>query len=213
MWKSIKGYEGYYEVSDEGKVRSLDRTIAYPDGHVQHLKGKNLHFTKVNSGYLQVALNKEGKKKRYYVHRLVGSTFLDNPNNFSDINHKDYNKENNCYENLEWMSHIDNIIDLRNKKYGGYKDSHDLYETHKCKDCGKTIRYKSVYCKSCCNKYIKRIYSHGRSLKREEVIKSLKATNGNFTKSSKDFDMTDNALRKWCKKYGLPYHSGDWKNR
>lgn len=210
MWKSIKGYEGYYEVSDKGKVRSLDRTIAYPDGHVQHLKGKNLHFTKVNSGYLQVVLNKEGKKKRYYVHRLVGSAFLDNPNNFSDINHKDYNKENNCYENLEWMSHMDNLIDLQNVKNDGYKDSHNKNKTHKCNICGSIISYKAECCAKC-SAHLRQIKKYGKSIEETDLKNALIKHNGSFKNASSDLGMSISSLRRWCKRYDLPTNSSSYK--
>lgn len=201
MWKEISGFDGLYLISNKGKVISKHRN-----------KTIILKSSLSRNGYEYVDLYKNGIAYRKSVHFLVASSFLKNDNGYTEIHHKDHNRSNNSYDNLEWCTHEYNMQESVVNKYGEYKDSHDLYETHKCKDCGKPIRYKSVYCKSCCNKHIKRIYSQGRPLKREEVIKSLKLTNGNFTKSSKYFNMTDNALRKWCKKYDLPYRSGDWKS-
>ena len=97
-WKSIVGYEGIYEVSDMGNVRSLKfgkQKIRKP--------GKN------NRGYLCVNLCKDGEVKSMKVHRLVAEAFIPNPNNLDTVNHKDENKLNNAASNLEWMTRADNI--------------------------------------------------------------------------------------------------------
>lgn len=215
-WRDIEGYEGIYQVSSQGNVKSLDRTLINSVGVENNVKGKEIYQTLVGAGYLQVKLYKENKRLNKYVHQLVATAFIPNPNNYSEINHIDYNKENNCVENLEWCTHIENIIDLRNKKYDGYKDSHNLLNTHHCKDCGKAISYRSIRCSSCAAKLSPKrkgssLYKNKRPLTKEEINMSLTMTNGNFTKSAKEFNMTDNSLRKWCRKYDLPTHSRDWR--
>lgn len=91
IWRDIEGYEGLYQVSDKGRVRSLK----YGKEHI--LKPERTH-----NGYLRVNLCKNEKQKHFLVHRLVALTFITNPNNLPDVNHKDENKENNRVENLEW---------------------------------------------------------------------------------------------------------------
>ena len=97
-WKSITGYEGLYEVSDIGRVKSL-----------WHGKEKILKPGKNNCGYLLVSLYKDGHVKKLTVHRLVAEAFIPNQNNLETINHKDEDKTNNTVSNLEWMSLKDNI--------------------------------------------------------------------------------------------------------
>lgn len=103
IWKEIKGFEGNYSVSSEGRVRSNGL-----------LKGKNskvriLKTELSKKGYLRVGLTKDGKQKKYLVHRLVCMAFLDNPNNLPDVNHKNECKTDNRLVNLEWMSRRDNM--------------------------------------------------------------------------------------------------------
>lgn len=212
QWKAIQGWEEIYEISNYGNVRSIDRYINYPDGHKQFVKGKQLFLNTVNSGYQQVTLYKKSKPHKYYVHQLVAQAFVSNPNHHSEIHHKDYNKQNNHADNLMWITHLDNIIDLQNHKnpQTGYKDSHNRFKSHKCADCGKIIRYKSTWCKQCAAKHIKHHYKN-KVLSKKEIKIALIETKGNFTLASKRFDMTDNSLRKWCRKYNIPTHSKEWK--
>lgn len=91
MWKPVKGYEGLYEVSDQGLVKSLGND-------------KILKPTVNHAGYLYVNLYKGGKCKHYFVHRLVANAFIPNDNETYQINHKDENKTNNDISNLEWVS-------------------------------------------------------------------------------------------------------------
>lgn len=90
--KDIFGYEGIYAITEDGQVWSYKRN---------RFKTQ----TAENRGYLRVNLSKEGQTKTYGVHRLVAEAYLPNPNNYSDVNHKDENKANNSVDNLEWCSH------------------------------------------------------------------------------------------------------------
>ena len=97
-WKAIAGYEGLYEVSDKGRVKSLW------NGKEKILKpGKN------SSGYLLVSLHKDGHGKTVKIHRIVAEAFIQNPQGLETVNHKDEVKTNNVASNLEWMSREDNV--------------------------------------------------------------------------------------------------------
>lgn len=112
MWKPIQGYEGYYEVSDSGEVRSLDRyvleTRGKHTGTQKLLKGRKMKLTENN--YLVVNLRKNNTSYVVPVHVLVAKTFIPNPDNLPTVNHKDGNKLNNDVSNLEWVSYADNNI-------------------------------------------------------------------------------------------------------
>jgi hypothetical protein len=109
-WKKIVGYEGLYEVSDLGNVRSLDKVVPKWDGF-RLLKGRVLKKKLTQFGYHSVALTKNGKPKHYFVHRLVATCFIDNPDTKTktQVNHIDGNKTNNAVDNLEWVSASENI--------------------------------------------------------------------------------------------------------
>lgn len=100
IWKDIKDYEGLYQVSNFGNVRKL----RFINNICNKEKTFNITKYKQNRGYLKVILYKDGKYKNKLVHRLVAEAFLDNPNNYNDINHKDGNKENNNINNLEYCT-------------------------------------------------------------------------------------------------------------
>lgn len=103
-WKSIVDYEGFYEISNYGNVRSVDRVL---NNRIYY--GKNLKPHINRSGYSMIHLTKNCKSKFKAVHRLVATHFVLNPFNFEFVNHLDCNKQNNTIENLEWTTHIENI--------------------------------------------------------------------------------------------------------
>ena len=100
-WRDIAGYEGLYQVSDLGRVRSLDYNHT---GRAQVLKP-----TMARNGYLLVWLFKNGKSKSYLVHRLVAEAFLSNADGLPEVNHNDENKTNNAVSNLEWCDRSYNV--------------------------------------------------------------------------------------------------------
>lgn len=104
MWRPIKGYEGSYEVSDMGNVRSLSRNITTKNGYTYVLNGRILRQNIRQNGYAGVILCKNGVYKPLSVHRIVAETFIPNPNNYPQVNHKDENKVNNRVDNLEWCT-------------------------------------------------------------------------------------------------------------
>lgn len=111
LWRTIAGYEGYYEVSTDGQVRSLNRTVRSRSGRTKHLKGQQMKLTySKSSGYMVVNLRKFGASEVIPVHILVATMFLPNPYNYPMVNHKDGNKTNNRVENLEWATYSHNNI-------------------------------------------------------------------------------------------------------
>jgi hypothetical protein len=103
-WRNIKGYEGVYEVSNTGLVRSLDRV----DRLNRFKKGVIKAPCDNGKGYLCVNLKCHGKQAQKSVHRLVAITFIPNPDNLPEVNHIDCDKANNHVDNLEWCTVSDN---------------------------------------------------------------------------------------------------------
>lgn len=107
-WRDIEGYEGFYQVSNMGRVKSLGRWVNTKGDSVKFNKERILKPVKDKDGYLIVGLNKGGSKKMHKVHRLVLNAFIPNPNNLPEVNHIDEDKTNNRVSNLEWMTSKDN---------------------------------------------------------------------------------------------------------
>ena len=103
IWKDIKGYEGLYQISNTGKVKSLKRIMK--SRKCEEIIRKP---SKLPKGYLRVSLCKNGEIKYYSIHRLVAEEFIPNENNYPCVNHKDCNTSNNNVENLEWMTYEEN---------------------------------------------------------------------------------------------------------
>ena len=120
VWKDVFEYVGLYQVSNYGRVRSVDRLVVHGN-HLKLVKGRILKMRLAGRGYYVVQLSKNGNVSPFNVHRLVGKTFLENPNNLPQINHKDECKTNNFVwvnpdgsvdeskSNLEWCTHNYNL--------------------------------------------------------------------------------------------------------
>lgn len=117
VWKDIRGYEGLYQISNIGRVKSLARRTSCKgvlgDGDTREVPEKVLRCNTVN-GYRYASLSKDGHAKVFRVHRLVAFAFIgDPPSPEYQVNHKDGNKTNNTVENLEWVTPRDNTLHAR----------------------------------------------------------------------------------------------------
>lgn len=162
IWKDIEGYEGLYQVSNLGRVRSLNFR---GNTHKQSLLKQSI---KKKNGYAQVTLCKNGKQKIYLVHQLVALMFLDNTNNYPIINHKDENKTNNNVNNLEWCSYKYNsnygsvrqrLSDLQDKKRVCSYIGETIIKVYKSIQDTKYDGYKPTHVCKCCKG--KMFYHHG----------------------------------------------------
>lgn len=104
-WKDVVGYEGLYQVSNLGRVKSKDRIIKYSDGRTVHRRSFIKRPTYSNGGYPRIGLQVNGKLVMKFVHRLVAEAFIPNPNNYPIVNHKDEDKNNFVASNLEWCDY------------------------------------------------------------------------------------------------------------
>lgn len=104
IWKPVKGFEGYYEVSNLGRVRSVDRVVVDKSGRNQFKKGMILKSRSDRQGYIIVPLSINRHYTHKCVHTLVAEAFIPNPDNLPQVNHKDEVKSNNVVDNLEWCT-------------------------------------------------------------------------------------------------------------
>jgi hypothetical protein len=125
IWKDIPDYEGLYQASNLGRIKSLERIAK--NNH--KIKEKILKPQNNKNGYLSVNLYKNNKMKRKLIHRLVALTFIKNVNNYLYINHKDKNKNNNCLKNLEWCTQSYNVIYSKGRKINQYDKNNNFIKT------------------------------------------------------------------------------------
>lgn len=129
-WRNVKGFEGLYEVSNLGNVRSLDRISVGRHREPLFIKGRVLSPIKRMRGYLEVNLVDSASGKRRVakkIHRLVAEAFIENPNHYEQVNHRDENKHNNAVNNLEWCSaKYNNNYGTRNIKISETKRKHKI---------------------------------------------------------------------------------------
>ena len=152
IWKPVKDYEGLYEISNLGRIRSCDRIVSF--GKQKRLsKGKILIQNTAGSNYNHIKLSKNNIVKRKYIHRLVCEAFIPNTENKPEINHINENKRDNRVENLEWVTKKENMN--RN-------------------DIGKRVWEKAELHKySGLNKKIVGQYKNGKLIKKYSPIKTV----------------------------------------
>jgi hypothetical protein len=106
IWKKATGFDNY-EISDLGNLRSIDRYEKFK-GSLRLRKGRNMR-TRIFNGYYTCSLSDGAKQKTVFIHRMVAQAFCNNPENKPNVNHKDANRLNNRWDNLEWVTQAENI--------------------------------------------------------------------------------------------------------
>lgn len=162
IFKDIEGYEGLYQISDHGRVKSLNYN------HTD--KERILKLSKRKDGYLRVQLWKNRNYKNYYVHRLVAQAFLDNPYNLNEINHKDEDKTNNHVDNLEFCTSKYNCsYGTRNQRrvnktskptYQYTLDGKLIREWSSTAEVQRQLGYSQGHISQCCNGKTKTAYGY-----------------------------------------------------
>lgn len=108
-WKPVTGFDGYYEVSNFGRVKTCKHSFVRKDGKPMTIPERIINGSVDTKGYLQVDLKIDGKRYIRCIHRLVADAFIENPEKKDQVNHKDGNKLNNSVDNLEWVTCKENI--------------------------------------------------------------------------------------------------------
>ena len=186
-YRWIPGYEGSYKISNMGNVMSY-----------KYSSPRIMHPTANSCGYLQVPLRKDGKVKRVYVHRLVALIFVPGFSEDKEVNHKDYDKTNNTYSNLEWVTKSENhkhIIMHRPEKCPFYKG--DKKKTKRCVTCGIEIDLKAIRCKKCSLDHKRRRWPSPEQLRSDLLM-------FNFCEIGRKYNCSSNNVRKMCRAYDLP---------
>lgn len=136
VWKDIIGYEGLYQISNTGKLKSLKRQYKKIDRRTNkefiYSQAEKILKPRIDKkGYLHYALNKNKRAKEYKAHRLVAEAFITNIEGKPQINHKDMNKQNNCVENLEWCTNSEN----QKHSYKHNLNRKNFFKTNNPKKC------------------------------------------------------------------------------
>ena len=151
IWKDVVGFEGFYKVSNDGKIKSLCRNIPFTNRWGQRITKKSgeiiMKPKKISTcGYIRIQLMKNATAKIYSLHRIVALAFLENPENLPQVNHKDGNKLNNNDWNLEWCTNSHNQLHAYkfglNRNASGFEDSQSKHILHIFN--GNEMKYGSI---------------------------------------------------------------------
>lgn len=143
IWKDVVEYEGLYQISSLGRLRSIDKIrdgFSYKNGKItkRFYKGKIIKQSIIGYGYPSTAIMKNGTYKTVLIHRLVAKAFIENPENKLYVNHIDFNTRNNYFENLEWCTAFENIHHTmnhgRNRQLYGEENGHSKIKNNQIID-------------------------------------------------------------------------------
>lgn len=198
IWKSVVGYEGQYEVSSLGNVRSLDRYVKTKNGDSKRfVKGVLMKPQKVGVGYYQVKI--AGKTR--YVQQLVAESFLGfNKDSKYEVHHIDYNKANNSVENLMVVSRSYNVSDSF-RHYG------KKIEKRYCLICNNELSKSTLG--NYCIKH--RDYEKTKLHPSIDIIVRGLYDGESFSSLGRKYGVSDNTIRKWLKSNNKPYRIGDYR--
>ena len=177
-WRDIKGFEGLYQISNYGRVKSLEKILFCKRYNIsgRHYDTKILKNNKSKDGYYKIQLFKDGLYKTIKISRLVAQAFIPNPENKPEVNHKDGNKTNNQVSNLEWNTTSENgkhawNMGLRTKNFGKnnksskpilqYTLNNVFVKEWEClNQIHKELGYDKKYIRKCCNKQAKQSHNY-----------------------------------------------------
>ena len=191
-WKPVKGFEGLYEVSNLGNVRSVDRYVTNGK-HYCFLKGKPKKAFPNSMGYLRAMLHKNKKEKNYFVHRLVANAFIPNPNNLPCIDHIDRNYLNNSADNLRWCTQKENCNNPLTRKYANIKN-----RSKEVKEKGLATKRKKQSCN--CEIPVYYIDEQGKKISFKSMAEAERQTNVSHSYISRSVNKKVPILgRQWYK--------------
>lgn len=171
VWKDVIEYEGYYQVSNLGRVKALKRTLVYSDGRTV-TRRERVRKPLLSRGYLLMCLSKKDSQKYFAIHRLVADAFLENPNNLPQVNHIDENRLNNKVSNLEWVTprennthgtRIERMLRSRGKNKTKHRkvnqiclETNKVLKTHESiSSAARSVKASYAAIASCCRKTTK----------------------------------------------------------
>lgn len=169
IWKPIKYYEGLYEVSNKGNVRSVDRYVMHGNRYC-FLKGKPKKAYYNSDGHLKVRLYKNGQGKHYFIHRLAANAFIPNPNNLPCIDHINTIKTDNRVENLRWCTYKENSNNPLTRKYASIK-----IWTKEANEKGLATKIKNQSCN--CEVPVYYIDEQGKKISFKSMAEAQRQTN------------------------------------
>lgn len=202
VWKDVQGYEGLYQISNLGRVKSL-------------YKNTKILMPRLNNrGYQYVMLFKDKKYKHFLVHRLVAQTFIPNPDKLPQVNHIDENKENNCVSNLEWCTNIYNNLYRGKAKRVGIKEGicvaqynlkGELVKVWNSAHEAAREGYNASHIRECClgqvqthNNYMWRSVNNGHVIEHiKPYQKSSFANRSDLSKAVGQYDINGNLIKVW----------------
>ena len=210
IWKDYPKMPEIIMVSNMGNIKTKTREVNSGNG-TRIQDGRILSLNPDKNGYLLVNISSLGKRKTFRVHRLVLETFspIDGYENL-EVNHKDGMKTNNMLDNLEWVTHKENIQHAIST--GLMPERIRKTYQYTCKRCNndfESIEVNAVFCSAKCYYNDSRVVSNRPS--KEELYSLLK--DNSFSELSRVFGVSDNSIRKWCLSYGIPSNTKYYREK
>ena len=215
IWKPIPDYEGYYEVSSTGRIRSVER-IGKSGKGIRKYPSVILKPSLGQWGYEQVCLRKDGEKRTARVNRLVAQTFIPNPDNLPQVNHIDGAKTNNNVENLEWCNASQNMIHCFSNELSDWNTRIRIIETgeefNSISECARAIGGHISLINACLfgsRKTHKGFHFEVIGDRASQKHKRVKRNNKQIYKSNRNIEYNGeiHSIKEWSEIINIPYHT------